>query len=89
MNFEWCFNRNIDAVRFPNSLHTLTFGYRFNQNIKNVIFHEIYYHSQKITFKSCKWPKSLHKIIHVKYKVNIVIYERVLGKFTKCAIRNI
>jgi hypothetical protein len=103
LTFGYYFNQNIDAVRFPNSLHTLTFGVIFNQKINNAIFHEIYDHSHKITFESCKWPKSLHKIIHIDFNnkikslhkiyymenvINIVIYERQIGKFTKCATRN-
>jgi hypothetical protein len=93
------FNCNIDKVHFPHTLHEITFGHKFNQDISQVIFYELYIihdYSCIITINSCKFPKSLHKIIYyhtdwfsdnngnILYNPKIH-YERKIGQFTKMA----
>jgi hypothetical protein len=49
----------------------------------------IYDRSHKITIKSCLFPKSLRKIIHVNdFWGDNIIYERQVGYLTKMAIIN-
>jgi hypothetical protein len=74
----------------------ITFGKSFNQDIMNVVFNQLYIVrdcSLKITIESCKFPKSLYKIIWYPYETDshaenyheIIKYQRKLGQYTKAA----
>jgi hypothetical protein len=74
----------------------ITFGKSFNQDIMNVVFNQLYIVrdcSLKITIESCKFPKSLYKIIWYPYETashaedyhEIIKYQRKLGQYTKAA----
>jgi hypothetical protein len=81
------FNQQINEIESVSLLEVIEFGFYFNQSLTNIIFHAIYTiidHSCKITLNSCAFPKTLHKIIHVKSKWHkTIIYERKIGQFTK------
>jgi hypothetical protein len=88
------FNQDITGIILPQSLHTLTFGHAFAQDISKVNFQNINTikdYSNKITIDSCKFPNTLKYIIHYTYieKINVcirnIIYERPTGMYTKGA----
>jgi hypothetical protein len=87
------FNKNID-IKWPRSLNVITFGAEFCHDITNVIFYElhiVYDYSTNITINSCKFPRSLYKIIHIIYNAStsrdehVINYIRPTGQFTKQA----
>jgi hypothetical protein len=89
------FNSDITDIIWPQSMHIITFGYSFKQNIINANFQNIGIikdYSSRITLDSCKFPRTLQFIIHYEYidyidiYKKIVIYERPSGMYTKSAI---
>jgi hypothetical protein len=88
LTLGYSFNHNIDNVNFQ-SLITLTFGSKFNQDISHAKFpvlETIYDHSCKITEKSCNFPNTLYKIIHIApVDIKTTIYTRNTGQKTKAA----
>jgi hypothetical protein len=92
LTFGYNFNHPIDHIKWPTYLHTITFNTLYAHSISNVVFHNIgivHDHSCKIIIDSCKFPKSLHKIIHYVYTKNeikpVIIYEKYIGLYTKSA----
>jgi hypothetical protein len=94
LSFGMSFNQDLCKVIMPPSLNVITFGKRYACSLQDVKFNELFIvndHACRITINSCKFPKSLHKIVHyeiyyenhnTKYK-EIVQYHRNVGQFTK------
>jgi hypothetical protein len=97
------FNQKIDDIYMPKVIY-LTFGRLYAQDISNVKFDTIYIitdYSCEISIDSCKFPHTLHKIIHLYPKDDVympqhekygnftedIAYHRILGQHTKAAYK--
>jgi hypothetical protein len=88
------FNQDLSTVIMPPSLNVITFGSHYTYSLHDVQFHEISIindYTCRININFCKFPKSLHKIVHYE-RSNIdltynpvVIYNRPIGQFTKAS----
>jgi hypothetical protein len=90
------FNQDLSTVVMPPSLNVITFGFNYTCPLHAVKFHEISIvndYACWITIDSCKFPKSLQKIVYyeldddrddveLSYYANVV-YNRPIGQFTK------